>query len=375
MQSTSATLENNGLEEAARITIAELLKVKSGERVMIVTNPVERVHSISSALYRAAENADAEPLLLVQPVKTQLDFADEAVIRAIATNPEVFISISEGKLGKDRFATAQPYEINAVEYNHVFRYLLGLRRLRAFWSPKITPEVFARTIPIDYELLGREAGRMQRILDEAETVHITAPGGTDVSIGLRGRAAFVDDGDLSSPGNGGNLPAGEVFISPQIGTAEGRIVFDGSIALHDRDVLPDEPVSIQVEQGYVSAVEGGSAAKMLEETLEMSGEDALRLEKEGKLPDGQGVIFGTNARGLGELGIGLNPNARISGNMLEDEKVYGTCHIAIGSNYDQDAPSLTHLDCLVRNPTIRVVLKNGEKYTLEEEGVSPEIGI
>jgi leucyl aminopeptidase (aminopeptidase T) len=375
MEISTTSSEHNGLTEAARIAIEKLLEVRGGERVLIVTNPVERVHSISSALYRAAERVGAEPVLMVQPVKTQLDFADEAVIRAISTNPDVFISISEGKLGKDRFATAAPYKIHGLEYNHVFRYLLGSRRLRAFWSPKITPEIFARTIPIDYERLGREAKRMQGMLDEAVTVHITAPGGTDISIGLRGRSAFVDDGELSRTGSGGNLPAGEVFISPEIGTAEGRIVFDGSISLHDRDVIPDEPVSVQVEEGYVSGVEGGEAAEMLEETLRMSGEDALRLEKEGKLPDGHGVVFGTNARGLGELGIGLNPNARISGNMLEDEKVYGTCHIAIGSNYDQDAPSLTHLDCLVREPTIWVEYNNGKNTTLLEEGLSPEMGI
>ena len=375
MQSIAHTPEIKGLEEAARIAVAELLGVRSGERVMIVTNPVESVHSISSALYRAAELAGAESVLVVQPVRSQLDFADDAVIRAIATNPDVFISISEGKLGKDRFASARPYEIDGVQYNHVFRYLLGLRKLRAFWSPKITPEIFARTVPLDYERLGRVAESMQRILDEAETVQISAPGGTDIQIGLRGRAAFVDDGDLRSAGNGGNLPAGEVFISPETGTADGLIVFDGSVALHDRDELPDEPVRVQVEQGYVSSVEGGETAASLEETLGMSGENALKLEKEGKLPNGQGVVFGANARGLGELGIGLNPNALISGNMLEDEKVYGTCHIAIGSNYDQDAPALTHLDCLVKKPTIRVESKNGKVTTLMEEGISPEMGI
>ena len=55
--------------------------------------------------------------------------------------------------------------------------------------------------------------------------------------------------------------------------------------------------------------------------------------------------------------------------MLEDEKAFHTCHFAIGENYDNDAPSLIHLDGVVREPTItltyddgstRVILENGE---------------
>ena len=66
--------------------------------------------------------------------------------------------------------------------------------------------------------------------------------------------------------------------------------------------------------------------------------------------------------------IGLNPQAKIVGNMLCDEKVYRTCHIAIGANYDDDAKALIHLDGLIKNPTItawtgnrkRVLMKDGE---------------
>ena len=92
------------------------------------------------------------------------------------------------------------------------------------------------------------------------------------------------------------------------------------------------------------------------------------MEAEGRLPPGQGAEYGRNARNLGELGIGLNPAALVTGNMLEDEKVHRTCHVAIGSNYDEDAPALIHLDGLVHRPTIVARLADGSTRVLLEDG-------
>ena len=75
-----------------------------------------------------------------------------------------------------------------------------------------------------------------------------------------------------------------------------------------------------------------------------------------------------NARNIGELGIGLNPAAKITGNMLEDEKAFNTCHFAIGENYDNDAPSLIHLDGVVRNPTITLIYADGTEKVILNEG-------
>ena len=70
----------------------------------------------------------------------------------------------------------------------------------------------------------------------------------------------------------------------------------------------------------------------------------------------------TVVRNLGELGIGLNPKARIVGNILEDEKVFETCHIALGSNYDEDAKAMIHLDGIIYKPTITAY--RGKKPTV-----------
>ena len=87
-------------------------------------------------------------------------------------------------------------------------------------------------------------------------------------------------------------------------------------------------------------------------------------QKEGKLPERQGSVYRRNARNIGEFGIGLNPAAVITGNMLEDEKAFHTCHFAIGENYDNDAPALIHLDGIVREPTIKIAYEDGSMQTI-----------
>jgi leucyl aminopeptidase (aminopeptidase T) len=54
--------------------------------------------------------------------------------------------------------------------------------------------------------------------------------------------------------------------------------------------------------------------------------------------------------------------------MLEDEKVYHTCHFAIGSNYDGDAPALIHLDGLVSYPTIVATFPSGKSQEIMRDG-------
>jgi len=359
----------SNLKEAARIAIVTVLKCVPGEQVLIITNPGGEAETIARSLYEAVQENGAFPVLIMQPVKTQFDFAEEAVIAAFLARPQVVISISPEKLGKDRQGIASPYKHGKDEYDHIFHVqLYGEKSCRSFWSPSTTLESFTRTVPVDYFSLGRHCAAVSRILSAAESVRVTAPGGTDVTVGLRGREAKADDGNFSVPGRGGNLPAGESFISPENGTANGTIVFDGSISLSKGDAIVKCPIQCKVQDGFVTEISGEEAAEALKETITMAERDALDYEKAGRLPKGQGIIYSKNARNIGELGIGLNPKARITGSMLEDEKAFRTCHFAIGHNYDNDAPALIHLDGLVKNPTITAYMADGNTVIIEQDG-------
>jgi aminopeptidase len=362
------------MERAAAVAVRDILGVGKGEGVLIVTNPEPDVEAISRALYRQTEAAGGVPLLMIQPVKGQLDYADPAIISALASEPPVVLSISHEKLGKDREAMASPIRVKErgkrryKRYYHVFDYLLQEKRSRSFWSPGVTVDMFTRTVPIDYRLLQERAARLGAALTRAEEVAITAPGGTDLVIGLRGRRARKDDGNFRKRGSGGNVPAGEVFISPELGASDGTLVFDGSIASDKGEIIIKRPITCRVEEGFVRKVSGGGEARRLRGTLQRSVKKAKAMVGDGSLPAKRGKEFEQNAYNLGELGIGLNPAAKIVGNMLEDEKAFRTCHVALGANYDLDAEALTHLDGLVREPTIVVRYSSGRERTLLDEG-------
>lgn len=102
--------------------------------------------------------------------------------------------------------------------------------------------------------------------------------------------------------------------------------------------------------------------------MDTAAANARRMAADGLLSPAKAEAYARNARSVGELGIGLNPLASVAGNMLEDEKAFRTCHFAIGSNYDEDAPALIHLDGLVSRPTIVAVDAKGRETLIERDG-------
>lgn len=353
------------LKKAAKVAMKDVLGAKKEERVLIISNPEWDIQLISKALYDASLNLEASPTLIFQQKKTQLDFAEDAVVKAMESIPEIMISISKEKRGKDRIRLKEPIVVGQRKYDDFFRYLLEEKKSRSFWSPNVTLQMFSDAVPIDYSILRKRCKKVGAALEDADGVQITSPSGTDVYIGLKGRKPRLDDGDFREPGKYGNLPAGEVYISPELGASQGRIAYDGSISLHEGEVVLKEPIAAEIKDGFVIDIKGGEEAKALEKTIKMAQRKALSLSSKGALPKEEAKNYVDNARNLGELGIGLNPKAKIIGNMLLDEKVYGTCHIAIGSNYEEDARALIHLDGLIKKPTITAFLKSKEVEIME----------
>jgi hypothetical protein len=138
--------------------------------------------------------------------------------------------------------------------------------------------------------------------------------------------------------------------------------------LEKGDLIIKEPIIARVKDNFVTALEGGEEASILEKTLQSGRDNALAMVKAGKLEPSAGQEYARNARNLGELGIGLNRMAEIVGNMLEDEKVYSTCHIAIGANYDDDAKAMIHLDGLIKLPTIIARNSDGTEIEIMRKG-------
>ena len=361
-------LVDQKLAKAAKVAMSTVIRAKKGEKVLIFTNMHADGQAISSALFAAAQEAGAAPVVVTQPVKGSLDFAEYSVLAAIRSGPEVIISISKQKLGKDLWALKKPYLVKGKRIDSAFQYLIAAGKARSFWSPSVTVDMFCRTVPVDYNLMKRDCRAVAKVLDRAEGVRITTGKGMDLFIGLKGRKAKSDDGDFSKAGKGGNLPAGEVFISPALGKSKGTIVFDGSISTDGDAIVIKRPIVAEVRNGFVTAITGGPDAEKFAAAVQRGADRVASFVKEGKLQAKDSGAYVKNAFNLGELGIGLNRAARIIGNVLEDEKVFRTCHIAIGSNYDNDAPALIHFDGIIKEPTIVAILPGKKEKVLIDRG-------
>jgi aminopeptidase len=203
------------------------------------------------------------------------------------------------------------------------------RGARIATMPGITDEVFARALAIDYGELKLAGEEIAARLTAADTVRVTSPAGTEVTFRLTGRTGISDDGDLREPGAFGNLPAGEGFIAPLETVGDGTVVFEGSIGGYGR---LDGPLRVTLASGRIVDAAGDAAAWLLE-TLDAGGE---------------------HGRSLAELGIGTNPGAQLCGNILEDEKVKGTAHIAFGTSAAIGGVNVAtvHIDGMVLHPTL-----------------------
>jgi leucyl aminopeptidase (aminopeptidase T) len=205
------------------------------------------------------------------------------------------------------------------------------RGVRIATLPTITEEIFARAVAVDYAELRRKGEWLVARLTAASTARITSAAGTDIVLSLEGRTGLSDDGHLQRKGMFGNLPAGEGYVAPLETVGDGTIVFNGSLAGYG---LLTKPVRVTVESGR--AVDADTdAGEWLLETLDAGGE------------------YG---RAIAELGIGTNPAATLSGNVLEDEKVIGTIHLAFGTSAGLGGVNVAgvHLDGMVLRPTVEL---------------------
>jgi leucyl aminopeptidase (aminopeptidase T) len=198
--------------------------------------------------------------------------------------------------------------------------------------PTITKEMVVRCLTADYGSVAALTKRVAERLRQGSKFKVESELGTSLELERQGRTVGADTGLLTRPGDFGNLPAGEAFFAPIEGTANGKIIFDGSVA--DVGILA-EPIELQIERGVARIVSTSAAAQELERCLSAHGPKAYNIA---------------------ELGVGTNDRAIVSGNILEDEKVLGTVHIALGNNAGMGGTVNVpiHLDGLIRNATLYV---------------------
>ena len=303
----------SGLREAALVAVRDCMGAKPGETLLVVMDSGTR--NVGCALHQAAVEIGCEAMAIEMIQRRSHGEEPPAPVATIMKHVDIVLAPTSKSISHTRA-----------------RAVACAAGARCATLPGITEDCMARTLGADYAAVGARSRKYADVLTRGATVRITNGEGTDITMSLAGRAGNPDTGVYHSPGDFGNLPAGEAYIAPLEGTANGIFVVDGAMA--GAGYL-GERIKIHVRDGYAAEIEGSAAAAALQEMVSPLG-----------LP----------ARNIAELGIGTNEKAMITGTVLEDEKVMGTIHIALGDNSHMGGTVAvpSHLDGIVLAPTVVV---------------------
>jgi leucyl aminopeptidase (aminopeptidase T) len=304
------------LDEIARRVIVDYLGVRAGETFLLVTDGTV-TSTLSDAILRAAFEADVDPAHSVIRTRGTSGQEPPAPVAAAMAAADVCLCIASRSI----------YHTNATGRARS----AGTRG--CFNSPADEGAWTHGAMTADYLEIRKVAERLADRLRGAEWVSLTSPSGCDVTVSAKGReprgwyTAIVRE-----PGEVSAFPGGEVSFPPVEGVSSGVIVLEH--VMTDIGLLA-EPIRITIEDGIATEITGGDEARRLVAMLD-------------------GV---PGARNLAELGIGLNPAARLSDDITESKKRSGTAHFALGDNaggYGGIVDCPLHLDGLVFAPTIAI---------------------
>ncbi len=298
------------LDKAVRTVVHDCMGVRPNEEVLVVCNPATR--ELGDAFRNEAEKIGAEAVLAVMAERESHAGEPPATVAEAMVAADVLLA-----------PTVQSLSHTAA------RKRASESGTRTATLPGATVEMLARVMSDDMEKLRYRGRRVAEMLDRGTEARLTCDHGSDLTLGLQGRVAIPDAGELTETGAFGNLPCGEGFIAPA--TAEGLLVVDGSIAGVG---LVSEPVRLTIEGGHLVDATEPEGAKLME-LLTVHG------------PDGTNVA---------ELGIGTNEQAILTGNILEDEKILGTAHVAFGASaaIGGNIQVPVHLDVVSMRPEVTI---------------------
>jgi leucyl aminopeptidase (aminopeptidase T) len=300
------------LDSAVRAVVCDCLGVRAGEEVLVICNPATR--ELAERLRSEAEAAGADAVLALTAERASHAAEPPRPVAAAMAAADVVLA-----------PTVQSLSHTAA------RKAASEDGVRIATLPGVTEDMLARVMSADMSELRRRGRAIAAALSAGSEARITCANGSDLRLGLEGREAIPDAGELTDRGAFGNLPCGEGFIAPVEGSTEGTLVVDGSIAGVG---IPDEPSTLTVKSGHLVAASGESGGELMA-LLTAHGAD------------------GTN---VAELGMGSNEKAMLTGNVLEDEKILGTAHVAFGASaaIGGTVQVPVHLDCVVMRPDVTV---------------------
>ena len=307
------------LVKIAEGVLTSCLAVKPGEEILVITDDSRK--EIGEAIYEAAGNLGCEKILMVMKEREVSGQEPPKAIAEAMKAADVVIAPTAQSL------THTNARIEAAKAG-----------TRVATMPGITKEMFSQgAMTADYSKVEELTATVTEMLTNASKARIEKDGKV-LTINLDGRDGVPSPGVYKESGKCGNLPSGEAYIAPLEDGSDGEMIIDGSMVGIGKLA---SPLHMTISGGKLRSVKGDKS-----ENLDI----LLKNETNGTLC---------------ELGIGTNEAAILNGIILEDEKVYGTVHIAFGTNTSFGGVNKAecHMDGIVLRPTLYLddikVIENG----------------
>ena len=325
-------LKQSYSEHSAKLGAAKIVKICLGlvskQQLLVVCD--ETTIEVAKILADAAMDADVEPSIFFVPKRQQ---------QLVTLHGKLWSTLENAVLPTKALVTALCNDQETMGFRKaLIRHAKAPHRVIGH-MPGASVSILAAA-DVDYDDIEQRCNALARALAlgnvaKVETVDCQGRRYTlEIDLGGWERMPVKSNGIIQL-GTWGNLPAGETYIAPVSGN--GQIVINGTL---DNLILADKEIILTFEAGRLVGLQpdNGAAGRRV---AELKAFCEQRSDK--------------NWNYLAELGIGVNRQlVEFTGVALVDEKVYGTCHVAIGHNEDFGGKinSNIHVDIVTRNPSI-----------------------
>ncbi|WOV88119.1 aminopeptidase [Sporosarcina oncorhynchi] len=280
------------MAKGAKQVVEVCAQVKENEKVVIITEP--KTMSIAESVAAAVVAVGAEPVISIIMPRTSDSAEPPETVAAAMLESDVFISAVFTSI-------THTYAVkNAVQNGS-----RGIMLTQFEEHMLIDSGVMA-----DFPKAAPTCEAVAKALENAEVIHLKTSHGTDLTMSATGRKSNAMTGMVKA-GQFAPVPTIEANVSPLEGTANGTIVTNASIPYIGIGLVK-ENVVVTVKDGMITNIEGGYEAQILKDDLASKNDE--------------------NVYNIAEIGVGLNPRCKFNGLMLEDEGVFGSVHIGIGSS-------------------------------------------
>jgi leucyl aminopeptidase (aminopeptidase T) len=321
------------VHDAAFKLADKVLKIKEKENVVVTTDSGSD-RRVVEAIAKAVEVLNAKPLVLWHPMPPHVGKAADPYLplepmQCALKSSDVWIELNKAWL-----LYSTPWDNTMAQGTVRYMCLVGM-----------TSDMLVRTVgKIEVDKLFKFQEVLAEITRKTKHMTIATPRGSQIMFENDARRPVLAEGDVAGPGE--YMLFGQVDWAPVEETIDGTIVFDGS-AWPPLGLLKD-PIAVGIKEGNVEKIEGKKEAKLFERWLK-SFKDPNMLK-------------------IAHLSYGCNPGARLSGNILEDERIWGAVEWGFGNQSESFKGNVgtasSHTDGVCLNPTVIgdgiEIIKNGE---------------